>query len=53
MNALVRRPADEFYDLFESAAANAHRSAQLFAEMLADYPELNSVTLGPLRSASR
>lgn len=39
MNALVRRPADEFYDLFESAAANAYRSAQLFAEMLTDYPE--------------
>lgn len=39
MNALVRRPADEFYDLFEGAAANAHRSAQLFAEMLADYPD--------------
>lgn len=39
MNALVRRPADEFYDLFESAAANAQRSAQLFAEMLTDYPD--------------
>lgn len=39
MNALVRRPADEFYDLFESAVANAQRSAQLFADMLADYPD--------------
>ncbi|MGB1583823.1 MAG: DUF47 domain-containing protein [Solirubrobacterales bacterium] len=39
MNALVRRPADEFYDLFERAAVNAERSAQLFAEMLEHYPE--------------
>lgn len=39
MNALVRRPADEFYDLFERAAANAERAAELFAEMLDEYPE--------------
>lgn len=39
MNALVRRPADEFFDLFERAAANAERAAELFAEMLVDYPE--------------
>ena len=39
MNALVRRPADEFFDLFESAIANAERSAQLLAQMLTDYPD--------------
>lgn len=39
MNALVRRPADEFYDLFERAAANAERAAELFVEMLREYPE--------------
>lgn len=39
MNALVRRPADEFYDLFERAAANAERTAELFAKMIEEYPE--------------
>ena len=39
MNALVRRSAEGFYDLFEKAAANAERSAVLLAEMIEDYPE--------------
>ncbi len=39
MHALARRPADEFFDLFEAAAANAERSAQLLSQMVEDYPE--------------
>lgn len=39
MHALARRPADEFYDLFEAASANAERSAQLLAQMVDEYPE--------------
>lgn len=39
MSAIFRRPADEYFDLFERAAANAERAAQTFATMLEDYPE--------------
>ena len=39
MNALTRRPADEFYDLFEAAMANAERTAQLLKQMLEEYPD--------------
>lgn len=37
--ALVRRPAEGFYDLFERAAANAERAAELLTQMIEDYPE--------------
>jgi uncharacterized protein Yka (UPF0111/DUF47 family) len=36
---MARRPADSFYDLFEAAAANAERSAELLLQMLVDYPD--------------
>lgn len=39
MSALSRRPSEGFFDLFESAMANAERTAQLLTEMLDDYPE--------------
>ncbi|MFT4048922.1 MAG: DUF47 family protein [Solirubrobacterales bacterium] len=39
MNALARRPADQFFDLFEAAIANAVRSADLLHRMLEDFPD--------------
>lgn len=39
MSALSRRPADEFYDLFEAAIANAERAAQLLLQMLEEFPD--------------
>ncbi|MGK2878701.1 MAG: DUF47 domain-containing protein [Solirubrobacterales bacterium] len=39
MSALSRRPAGEFYDLFEAAMANAERSAQLLLQMLEEFPD--------------
>jgi predicted phosphate transport protein (TIGR00153 family) len=39
MSIFSRRPLAEFYDLFEEAAANAARSAELLHEMLGDYPD--------------
>lgn len=34
-----RGAADEFFDLFDRAAANAERAAALLVEMISDYPE--------------
>ncbi|MBK5230140.1 MAG: DUF47 family protein [Thermoleophilia bacterium] len=39
MPPLGRRGADEFFDLFERAAANAERAAGLLVEMIDSYPE--------------
>lgn len=39
MSALSRRPADEFYDLFEAAIANAERAAKLLLQMLEEFPD--------------
>lgn len=39
MSALSRRPADEFFDLFEAAIANAARSALLLKQMLEEFPD--------------
>jgi predicted phosphate transport protein (TIGR00153 family) len=39
VSALSRRPADEFYDLFEAAISNAHRSAKLLLQMLEEFPD--------------
>ena len=39
VSALSRRPADEFFDLFEAAIANAERSAQLLLQMLEEFPD--------------
>lgn len=43
MSALSRRPADEFYDLFESAIANAARSAELLKQMLEEFPDESGI----------
>jgi predicted phosphate transport protein (TIGR00153 family) len=37
--ALSRRPADEFFDLFEAAIGNAVRSAELLSKMLEEFPD--------------
>ncbi len=39
MAALSRRPADEFFDLFEAAIGNAVRSAELLSKMLEEFPD--------------
>jgi uncharacterized protein Yka (UPF0111/DUF47 family) len=39
VSALSRRPADEFYDLFEAAIANAERAAALLVQMLEEFPD--------------
>jgi predicted phosphate transport protein (TIGR00153 family) len=39
VSALSRRPADEFYDLFEAAITNAERAAQLLLQMLEEFPD--------------
>jgi predicted phosphate transport protein (TIGR00153 family) len=39
MSALARRPADEFFDLFEAGIANAERSARLLSDLIEDFPE--------------
>lgn len=39
MSALARRPADQFFDLFEAAIANAARSAELLHRMLDEFPD--------------
>lgn len=39
MSPISRRGADEYFDLFERAAANAARAARLLVEMIEDFPE--------------
>ncbi|MBI5310398.1 MAG: DUF47 family protein [Actinobacteria bacterium] len=39
MIPIARRSSDEYFDLFERAAANAQRAAGLLVEMIDDYPE--------------
>lgn len=39
MGLFSRRPLAEFYDLYEEAAANAARSAELLHEMLDEFPD--------------
>jgi uncharacterized protein Yka (UPF0111/DUF47 family) len=39
VKVLGRRPADEFFDLFEAAAANAVAAADLLVAMLESYPD--------------
>ena len=39
MIPIARRGSDEYFDLFERAAANAQRAAALLVEMVDDYPE--------------
>lgn len=39
MNPLSRRPAPQFYDLFEGAIANAVHAAELLVKMLEDFPD--------------
>jgi predicted phosphate transport protein (TIGR00153 family) len=39
VSALSRRPADEFYDLFEAAITNAERAAKLLLQMLEEFPD--------------
>lgn len=39
MVALSRRPADQFFDLFEAAIANAVHSAELLHQMLESFPD--------------
>ncbi len=39
MSALSRRPADEFFDLFEAGIANAENAAQLLLQMLEEFPD--------------
>lgn len=39
MSALSRRPADEFFDLFEASIGNAVRAAELLHKMLEEFPD--------------
>ncbi len=43
MSALSRRPADEFFDLFEAGIANAENAAQLLLQMLEEFPDEGNI----------